>query len=224
MLRWRLAAVAWLLALVMPVCYGLAGPVAFKFGPSNDWRSLSFPGRKAAEFRAENADTVVVRADSAVGVLWHPIPAAFSGASSAQWRWRVTVGAGPTDLTRKGGDDRTLAVYFVFADGRETVGTVDLQQLLQRGEGYLLMYVWGDSVSPGSILPSPYFDGHGRTIIKRTADAPRGVWFKETADVRGDFHSAFGRAPGRLVALAVSGDSDDTGARIIATVGGFVVK
>lgn len=224
MRRRRLAAVVWLMALIMPTCYGLAGPVAFMFGPSNEWRSLSFPGRKAAEFKAGTAGTVVVQADSAVGVLWHPIPAALSRASSAQWRWRVTAGVGPTDLTKKGGDDRSLAIYFVFADGRETVGTVDLQQLLRRGEGFLLMYVWGDSISPGSILPFPYFDGRGRTIIKRTADAPLGVWFKETADVRGDFNSAFGRAPGRLVAVAVSGDSDDTRARIIAAVSDLVVK
>ena len=101
MLRWRLAAVAGLLALVMPVSYGLAGQVAFKFGPSNEWRSLSFPGRKAAEFKAGTAGTLVVQADSAVGVLWHPIPAALSGASSAQWRWRVTAGVGPTDLTKR---------------------------------------------------------------------------------------------------------------------------
>jgi hypothetical protein len=54
--------------------------------------------------------------------------------------------------------------------------------------------------------------------MKRAADAPMGVWFKETADLRSDFRSAFGRLPGRLVAVAVSSDSDDTGGLNIAAV------
>lgn len=37
-------------------------------------------------------------------------------------------------------------------------------------------------------------------------------------DVRGDFRVAFGRAPGSLVAVAVSSDSDDTGGLNIAAV------
>jgi len=44
------------------------------------------------------------------------------------------------------------------------------------------------------------------------------MWFKETADIRGDFRKAFGRLPGTLVAVAISSDSDDTGAQILAAV------
>jgi DUF3047 family protein len=224
MQRSRLVAIIWWIGLAIPIWPAVAGQIAFKFGPGNDWRYLGFPGRQAAEFRTGGAHTIVVRAASAVGVLWHPIPAMLSAASFAQWRWRVMAGVGPTDLTKNGGDDRALAIYFVFADGRESVRTEDLKQLLQRGEGYLLMYVWGDSVSPGTILPFPYFDGRGRTIIKRAANTPLGVWLKETADVRGDFQKAFGRLPGRLVAVAVSSDSDDTRGLNIAAVADFVVK
>jgi hypothetical protein len=60
--------------------------------------------------------------------------------------------------------------------------------------------------------------------VKRTAGAPTEVWFKETADVRDDFQRAFGRLPGRLVTVAVSSDSDDTGGLNIAAVADLVVK
>ena len=196
-----------------------ASNLAFKFDPDpsvNDWRYLSFPGRQGAQFKASGGDTVIVLAEAGVGVLWHPVPLKLSGAGHARWRWRVTAGVGPTDLTKKGGDDRTLAVYFVFSDGLVAVENADLMDLLRQGKGYLLMYVWGGLAAPGTILPSPNFDGRGRTIMKRAADAPMGVWFKETADLRSDFRSAFGRLPGRLVAVAVSSDSDDTGGVNIA--------
>ena len=44
------------------------------------------------------------------------LPLSVARAENARWRWRKTHGVGPTDLTRKGGDDRVLAVYFAFAD------------------------------------------------------------------------------------------------------------
>ena len=118
MQRSILVAIVWCVGLAIPIWSAVADQIAFRFGPANDWRYLSFPGRQAAEFRAGGANTVVVRADSAVGVLWHAIPQMLSGASIAQWRWRVTAGVGPTDLTKKGGDDRTLAIYFVLYRAR----------------------------------------------------------------------------------------------------------
>ena len=218
MQRLCLIAFVWCVGLTIPNWPGVAGQAVFKFEPANDWRYMSFPGRQGAQFKASGGDTVIVLAEAGVGVLWHPVPLKLSGAGHARWRWRVTAGVGPTDLTKKGGDDRTLAVYFVFSDGLVAVENTDLMDLLRQGKGYLLMYVWGGLAAAGTILPSPYFDGRGRTIMKRAADAPMGVWFKETADLRSDFRSAFGRLPGRLVAVAVSSDSDDTGGVNIAAV------
>ncbi len=218
MRRWCLATIVWCVGLVIPVLSGMAGQVIFKFGPASDWRYLSFPGRQGAQFTTGVGDTVIVRAEAGVGVLWHPVPLDLSRASRAQWRWRVRAGVGPTDLTKKGGDDRALAVYFVFVDGPKAVGQPDLNELLRRGEGYILMYVWGGVATPGTLLPSPYFGGRGGTIVKRAADTPMGVWFKETADVRDDFRRVFGRLPGTLVAVAISSDSDDTSGLNVAAV------
>jgi hypothetical protein len=220
---WRscLTVILCCVGLVVSILPATAGSIAFKFGPdlsTNDWHYLSLAGRRGVEFKASGQATVVVRAEAGVGVLWHSVPPALSGASHAQWRWRVTAGVSPTDLTKKGGDDRTLAVYFVFIDGPEAVESTDLTELLRQGDGYLLMYVWGGSANPGTILQSPYFDGRGRTLVKRAAESPIGVWFKETADFRSDFWNAFGRQPGTLVAVAVSSDSDDTGGLNVAAV------
>ena len=221
MRRSCLVAIAWCVGLTVSIWPGVASEAVFKFGPdlsANDWHYLSFPNRKGAQFTANSENTVIVRAEAGVAILWHRVPPAFSRANHAEWRWSVTAGVGPTDLTKKGGDDRALAVYFVFVDAPEAAGSSDLMELLRKGEGYFLMYVWGGSAEPGTILPSPYFDGRGRTIVKRPANSPIGAWFKETADVGSDFRKAFDRLPGTLVAVAVSSDSDDTGGLNIAAV------
>ena len=204
---------------------GMAGGVTFKFGPdltASNWRYVSFPRRPGADFQARGEDTVVVQTKAGVGLLWHPVPVWGSAASKAQWRWRVTHGVGPTDLAKKGGDDRVLAVYFAFAeDGAEQSDPIDL---LRQERGYLLVYVWGGAARPGTMLPSPYFDGRGRTVIRRAADAPADVWFSEAVEVRSDFRRAFGHEAGRLVAVAVSSDSDDTGDLNLAAVADFCIK
>jgi len=84
---------------------GMAGGVAFKFGPdlaASDWRYMSFPHRPGVKFTARGDDTVIVQTNAGVGVLWHPVPRKVSKASKARWRWRVTEG-GPNGSHQEGG-------------------------------------------------------------------------------------------------------------------------
>jgi len=158
------------------------------------------------------------------GLLWHAVPRQVARAENARWRWRKQEGVGPTDLTKKGGDDRVLALYFAFATPSDVTPGVDLTELLRSGRGQVLIYVWGGAAKPGTVLPLPYFDGRGRTIVKRAADTKPGIWFDEQAALRADFKRAFGNAPGRLVAIAVSSDADDTGGRNVVAPADLCVK
>ena len=207
---------------------GMAGGLVFKFGPdlaASNWQYVRFPRRADAKFQAQGEDTIVVQAKAGVGLLWHSVPPWGSDANRARWRWRVMQGVGPTDLTKKGGDDRALAIYFAFADDEEDISeTTNLVDLLRRQRGDVLVYVWGGIDRPGSFLPLPYFGQRGVTVVKRAADAPQGTWFSEAADLHDDFRRAFGRAPGKLVAVAVSSDSDDTGDLNLAAVADFCIN
>jgi len=202
---------------------GMAGGMIFRFGPDlSNWRHVTFPRRPGAVFKSQDAATLVVQTKAGVGLLWRPVPAWASAASKARWRWRVTHGVGSTDLTKRGGDDRALAVYFAFAE--KGADGSDLMNLLRQERGYVLIYVWGGAARPGMMLPLPYFNGRGRTVVKRSADTPNGVWFNEEADIRGDFRRAFGNSAGTLVAVAVSSDSDDTGDSNLAALADLCIK
>jgi hypothetical protein len=205
----------------------MAGGVAFPFGPdlsASGWRPVSSPWRRGARFSAHGKDTLVVETTGGFGLLWHAVPRQVAKAEKARWRWRMEEGVGPTDLTRRGGDDRVLALYFAFADPSEMKSGRDLSELLRRGRGKVLVYVWGGAAKPGTVLPLPYFDGRGRTIVKRAANAEAGIWFDQEAAVRADFTRAFGQAPGHLVAVAVSSDADDTGGRNVVALADLCVK
>ncbi|MEO0918159.1 MAG: DUF3047 domain-containing protein, partial [Pseudomonadota bacterium] len=57
-----------------------------------------------------------VVSNGTVSLVWRPVEGELRAATNAMWRWRVTEGVPPTNLTEKGGDDRNLALYFVFVD------------------------------------------------------------------------------------------------------------
>ena len=219
-----------LLGFIPPVLArgpGVAAGLAIPFGPSlaaAGWQAVSFPGRPAARFTARGSDAVHIETAGGAGLLWRPLPASAAGATAATWRWRKALGVGPTDLSRKGGDDRLLAVYFAFVDPRDVSGRTDLKALLRSGRGDILMYVWGGQGRPGTVVNVPYFKGRGRAVVKQPADAAAETWFEEHAALVDDFRRAFGRPPGRLVAIALSSDADDTGGHNIAALADLYVK
>lgn len=133
------------------------------------------------------------------------------------WSWAVEQSVPPTDLSRKGGDDRNLSLYAIFmpkgavakARGR------GISALLKEQDVRVLMYVWGGNHPRGTTLKSPYVGARGRTIALREA----GIGLhEERVDLRTDLHQTFGDADLSLVGLAISADSDDTDSQIRASL------
>lgn len=164
-------------------------------------------------FRGRQLDVV---SDGTVSLVWRPIDGALRQATRAMWRWRVTEGVRPTDLTRKGGDDRNLALYFVFVDEATAAGLTggNARKLLGNPNTRALIYVWGGDHATGSILPSPYHPGLRTKVLQTGSDGT----FSESVDLAADFRRAFGTEPGVLVGLGISSDSDDTDGRVRASV------
>ena len=201
------------------------GPVAFGPDPAAEgWSVLTFRGRAPAAFAAEGPGTLRLETEAGVAVLWRALPPAFANAGTADWRWRVDAGPPPTDLTRRGGEDRAIALYFLFADDAAAAARPpgSLREALRRGRA--LVYVWGGDAAEGAVLPSPQLGDRGRLIVARSADAAAGTWKPARADLRADFRRAFGREPGPLAGVAVSTDGDDTGSRIAARIADLTLR
>jgi Protein of unknown function (DUF3047) len=217
------AALASMIAGVSP---GLAQQAVF--GPTLSaagWTELTFFRKKPAEFTAKDNQTVSIMAQSAVSLIWKRIEGPEASAAKASWRWRVDQGVGPTDLAKKGGDDRSIALYFVFSkEEPEALKTATMTSLLRSGDGKILIYVFGGREARGTVIPSPYLPGRGVTIIQRNADAERGAWLAERADILADAKRIFGADVGRLVAIAVSSDSDDTAGTVKAELSGLTFQ
>jgi hypothetical protein len=142
----------------------------------------------------------------------------------ANWSWSVDQGVSPTDLTKKGGDDRSISLYFVFLplDVANGLGRrASVRKLLTSDAARVLVYVWGGDHKRGDVLQSPYLLARGRSLILQTTVTGKS---SESVDLAKDYKRIFGGEPGALVGLAVSADSDDTDGAIVAQISDLVLQ
>lgn len=214
----RRFAIAALATLAMSLSAQAKGPVAF----DTAWQEQTFP-RLDANSYGFGGNRLTLRSDGSVSLAWRALEPAFWSARTAAWEWAVTTGTPPTDLGRKGGDDRNIALYFVFLpqDKATRAAGAGIARLLRDRDARVLVYVWGGDHRRGQMLDSPYLGNRGKTIVLRGAGTGA---HDESVDLDADFSRAFGGTPQALVGVAVSGDSDDTDSSIAARVEGLELR
>lgn len=206
------------LPLVLAASAAVSGPISFG-GSWNEQRLQLFNSNDYAF----NGGSLGIASDGAVSLAWTRTGRGDWGARAASWNWAVDQSVPATDLRRKGGDDRNISVYFVFlpeADANQMEGA-NIRQLNNNPNVRILQYVWGGNHARGSVQQSPYAPGQGANVILRAAGTGSN---SENVDLARDFATAFGGAPGALVGIAVSADSDDTSTSIRASVSNLAVR
>ncbi|MBE0414381.1 DUF3047 domain-containing protein [Yoonia sp.] len=196
----------------------LSGPVSFSTG----WSEQRLKLFSSNDYTF--GTNLGIRSDGSVSLAWTRLPRSEWGARTASWNWTVEQSVPPTDLSLKGGDDRNISLYFVFLpeDEAETSERAGIRSLLGNDQVRVLQYVWGGNHARGQVIASPYGPaGQGATVALRQASTGT---YSEDVDLARDYATAFGGAPGALVGLAVSADSDDTNSNIRAALGGLVLR
>lgn len=198
---------------VMAVLGGtaFANPISF----DRSWKEQGFFRLWSNDY-AFRGHRLEVVSDRTVSLIWRKVEPELGGVGRARWKWNVRLGVPATDLQMKGGDDRNLAVYFVFVDPDTAAGLTrnTARRLLRNPGTRALVYVWGGNQSTGNFHQSPY---HPKLVTRVLRPAGTGQ-FDETVDLDADFRTAFGEQKGVLVGLGVSADSDDTESRIVASM------
>lgn len=189
------------------------------------WHLLTIPGKTPTQFIGHDDGTIEVRANESVAFLYRALQSRARKQPFLRWRWRVDEPIAGMDLSRKGADDRPLAVHVVFTDDSPPAG---LWGALERGifswtsdvpfAGKLITYVWGGTGKRGTQIPNPYADGRGVIFILRPASTVTGQWLREKIAVAGDFERAFGYPGPAPAYVLVSADADDTRARSLGWV------
>lgn len=197
---------------------GRASAVPFGQG----WEHLVFRRLKPNRFDTGSGGVTVV-AEGTSSILYRILARDLFASRRAEWTWRVDSSVPPSDLRTIGNDDRNLGVFFVNATddvaARVRPGA-SISGLLRNRNVQVLMYTWGGNDPQGTVIPSPHAPDRLRNIVMRR---PATGEFRESVDLASDFPRVFGVEMRNLVALAVSSNSENSGARVEARVSDWVL-
>ncbi|MEQ8226543.1 MAG: DUF3047 domain-containing protein [Rhodospirillales bacterium] len=213
------------LFVFLSACVAGAVAVAGPTGLSTDltarhWEEMTFDGKRPNAYAVCGDDCITVETDGSVSMIGRPVAADLVRTPVLAWEWKVEAPVAATDLTKKGQDDRALALYVTFPYDPDTSTWSEsmLRPLVElaRGKntpGRTISYVWSGYGTPGQIVASPYFGEVNVMIVARTAESPVGEWLREQVDVAADYERVFGHRPGRTAHILIGADSDDTQSR-----------
>lgn len=193
------------------------------------WNEIRFDGKAPNRFAPDKSGGITVLSDNSVSLIQMPIDVDLSETPFLSWQWQVAKPGPPSDLSIKGEDDRSLALYVAFpfipeeATAFERVRRSVVEAFAGRqAPGRVLTYVWGGIGERGERVKSPYFGDSGMITILRPASAKAGRWFEETVDIAEDYRHIFGSDAPNPISIAIGSDSDDTSSIVEGVVSDIV--
>jgi Protein of unknown function (DUF3047) len=181
------------------------------------WRELPNPNKAENAYRAGPEGAIEVVSNNSVSTLYKPVSENIEEHPLLTWRWKVDESAPATDLSKKGQDDCSLAVYvgFPYEPAQASFFERLKRPLVETwvgddAPGRVLRYVFCGSHQRGEVVESPYLGSAGFIRVLRPADSPSDEWFTEEVDLAADYREAFGEEPPNPSQIAIQADTDNT--------------
>ena len=154
-------------------------------------------------------------ADTAVAGLLHPLDLDPNDRPILEWRWRVDGTVAGADIGERGMDDAPARIVLAF-DGDKSKLPMREQMFFERVKllaGHdmpyaMLMYVW-DNQRPPETVTRNFHTARIQKIVVETGSRNVMEWVSYRRDIVADYERAYGRKPGRLIAVGVLTDSDN---------------
>ena len=201
---------------------------------ANGWKEFTFDDQRQNTFRQTKEGVIEIETNKSVSIAYLPFDTAkldLRETSNLVFEWQHEGQVIDTDVSKKGGDDRILAIYLAFPYQPEHASLKEklLRPLVVASQGRdapgrLLTYLWAGEPKVGRWFENPYTGKAG--YMKVIQDAEDGsnnanVWHAHKVNIVADFKEKFGHMPPTPAYVAIGVDSDDTKMRAITRVRGL---
>jgi len=176
-------------------------------------------GKRATHYDlVEDGGKVVLHAvaDNAASGLAYRTDVVLANAPVIAWRWKIAGLIHDADPYKASREDAPARIVLEFDGDKTKLPLVErgIYRIAERVSGRALpyatlMYIWSNRESVGTIIPNPRTH-RVQMIAASSGSAGVGAWQSLMRDVRADFRRAFGEEPGRLTAVGVLTDTDNT--------------
>ena len=200
--------------------------------PASQWQHQTFPGKTANQFAYLQLDgrrAMGVRSKAAASMLRKTVSIDPAQLASLHFSWKVPALIEGADMARPDKEDSPVRLVLAFEGDRSRLSPRDhmLSELARALTGEdmpyaTLMYVWSSHHAPGSVLKSSRTD-RIRKLVLESGPNRLNRWLDYERDIRADFVQAYGEEPGRLIAVGIMTDTDNTRASTQAWYGPVVL-
>lgn len=179
----------------------------FSTGDITGWEERTFKGE--TDYRLVKLDGItVLRAESkeSASGRFRKVRIDLKKYPLLNWSWKVDNLLPGRDERSKAGDDYPARVYVVFSGG------------LAFWRTRAINYVWSSNQAPGTRWDNAFTANAKMIAVQAGSDQP-GEWVKIQRDVAEDYRQLFGKEPGKVDAVAIMTDSDNSGEEALAWYG-----
>ncbi|MGE5089051.1 MAG: DUF3047 domain-containing protein [Candidatus Levyibacteriota bacterium] len=198
-------------------------------GSTAPWERVPISDRKRPTRYdlVDDAGVVVLHADAdnAASLLAMATDIDLRATPIVAWRWKIAGQIPDADPRLASTEDSPARVVFEFDGDKSKLpllerGVFGLSKALSGRElpYATLMYVWANREPVGTVIPNPR-TRRVQMVVASTGARNVGAWQSLTRDVHADFLRAFGEEPGKLTAVGVLTDTDNTGGHAEAWYG-----
>ncbi len=189
--------------------------------------------KKATQYLlVDEAGRTVVKAhaNASASGLVHALDVNAKSFPLLSWRWKVTDLIAGADNSQKHTEDSPVRVVVTF-DGdpdklpfEERIFSDNVRLLTGQPMPYAtLMYIWENRAPVGTIIPNRH-TSRVRMLVAESGRDKVGMWQEVTRNVYEDYKRVFGEEPGRIAAIGIMTDTDNTGANVHAYYGDIVFR
>ena len=183
------------------------------------WQHRTFPGKTPNQFaylKLDGRTAMGVKSSSAASMLRHVVSMEPAQLDALRFSWKVPALIADADMALRDKDDSPVRLVLAFDGDRSKLSTRDrmLSELAYAVTGEdmpyaTLMYVWCNTREPGSVILSPRTD-RIRKLVLESGPKRLNRWLDYERDIRADYRKVFGEEPGRLIAVGIMTDTDNT--------------
>ena len=183
------------------------------------WLHRTFPGKASNQFaylKIDGRNAMGVKSSASASMLRQVVSIEPAQLDAVRFSWKVPTLITDADMALRDKDDSPVRLVLAFDGDRSKLSSRDrmLSELANALTGEdmpyaTLMYVWCNKREPGSVVLNPRTD-RIRKLVLESGPQRLNRWIDYERDIRADYRQVFGEEPGRLIAVGIMTDTDNT--------------
>jgi len=170
-------------------------------------------------------NVVRAHAQSSASGLAHDVDVDPKIHQTLRWRWMVEALIPGADNSEANTEDSPVRIVIAFSgdknkwDFSDKIFATQLRMFAGFDMPYAtLSYIWENHAAKGALIESRH-TRRSKMIVAESGREKLGQWWDESRNIYEDYKRAFGEEPGRIYAIAIMTDTDNTGATTQAYYG-----